>query len=165
MANETLAQGFELFVRDRLTNPSVPVVRKIGNITNLGEFGGTADDLETTNLDSKAKEFVRGLADNGEMSLQINVARNDLGHKFMWKAHKMTPAQGDPRFEFIICDSTGTDLPTLDTSDGFDPPADREWFSFLASVKSFRMPVGVNTVVNATTALRISGEITSSWDD
>lgn len=164
MSGETLAQGFELFLVDRLTAPSTPTLRKVGNITNLGEFGGVADDLDTTNLDSTAKEKIRGLIDNGEMSLQINMNTADAVHKLLWKLHKMTPAQGDPRTEFIIGGSDGDDVPVLDSNDSINPPADRAWWSFLASVKSFRFPVSVNTVVNATVALSISGAAASSMD-
>ncbi len=164
MSNETYSQGFELFLIDDLTNPSTPAVVKIGNVTNLGEFGGQADEIETTNLDSVAKEFFKGLADNGEMSLQVNIKKADGAHKLLWKLQKLQPSEGDPRKHFIVCGSDGTDLPTVDTNGTFNPPADREWWAFDAFVKSFRFPVSVNAIVNATTALRLSGSIASSMD-
>lgn len=164
MAGETLAQGFQLFLVDRLTAPSTPVLREVGNITNLGEFGGVADDLDTTNLMSTAKEKIRGLIDNGEMSLQVNLNTVDQVHKLLWKLHKMTPAQGDPRTQWIIAGSDGVALPTLDSNDSINPPGDRAWWSFDASVKSFRFPVSVNTIVNSTVALSISGAASSSMD-
>lgn len=166
MASETRAQGFELLVVDDITNPSTPALLKIGNLTDLGEFGAMLDDLETSNLDSTAKEYITGLPDNGEMSLQMNLKRNAPDHKFLWKASKLRPSDGggENRKKYIVLGSDNTTMPTLDSNNDIVPPADREWWSFLASVKSFRFPVSVNTVVKATVGLRLSGAVASSMD-
>lgn len=164
MSNETRAQGFELYIVDDLTAPSTPALLKVGNLTDLGEFGAMLDDIEVTNLDSVAKEYIQGLPDNGEMSLQANLDRTSAAHKLLWKLSKLAPSAGESRKKFIILGSDGTDVPTLDSNDDIVPPADREWWSMLAAVKSFRFPVSVNTVVKATIGLRISGAIESSMD-
>ena len=69
MSNEMKTQGTELYVLDDTI--AAPAALKIGNITNIGELGGTTDDIEVTNLDDVAKQFIQGLPDNGELSLEL----------------------------------------------------------------------------------------------
>lgn len=44
---------------------------KIGSLTSIGEFGGTADEMETTTLDTDTgyKEFMGGFRDSGSISI------------------------------------------------------------------------------------------------
>lgn len=161
MTDEMKTQGSELWIMDTLTNPSTPVMVKIANLTDVGEFGAQTDDIETTNLDSKAKEYIQGLPDNGEMSLTVNLERNSAAHALLWKLSKLG---GDTRSGWCIGLSDGVDVPTVGSANSVEPPADRTWFSGLAGVKSFRFPLGVNAVVKVTITLRISGEIASSLD-
>jgi hypothetical protein len=108
--NEMKTQGTELYVLDDVTTPGTPAPLKIANITNIGELGGQTDDIDTTDLDSKAKEFIQGLPDNGELSLELKLNKGDSGHKFLWKRSK---EGGDTRKQYIILGSDGTGAPTL----------------------------------------------------
>ena len=53
MAGELRTQGTELWYVSAPT-----AVTKIGNITNYGDFGKTAGDIDVTNLDSTAYERI-----------------------------------------------------------------------------------------------------------
>lgn len=72
MSNE-ISQGAQLFIRD-LSNAWVQV-QKAGSITGLG--GGQAAVQDTTSLDSTAKEFRVGLADEGEVSVSLVIRKID----------------------------------------------------------------------------------------
>lgn len=41
------------------------------DVTSGGEFGGERGEIESTTLDSEAKEFEAGMIDNGELALEM----------------------------------------------------------------------------------------------
>lgn len=45
----------------------------VGEVTAVGGFDGQADEIETTHLQSTAKEFLSGLQDFGNVSLKLNL--------------------------------------------------------------------------------------------
>ena len=155
MANELRTQKTEVFFLDT-------TIKKILNVADIGEFGPQADDIDVTNLDSDAKEFLTGLGDNGELTLQINLNASDPVHqKLSDEAGKGT------RFAFCVALSDGTAPPTATAGPPpvLTPPAAsaRTSFVFLASVKSFRNAVKTNDAVRVNCTLRISGGITKTW--
>ena len=153
MTGEVRTQGTEIFVLDSAGSPTQ--VLKIGNVSDIGDFGPQADDIETTNLDSTAKEYLTGLPDNGEATLQINQNFQNASHALL-----ESNAGNGERFIFMVCFADGSNDPTM-TAGGADitPPAGRSWRKFTASVKSYRMKVAKNDAVRITCALRISGSI------
>lgn len=154
MANELRTQGTEIWYVSAPT-----AVTKIGNVTAFGDFGKQANDLITTNLDSAAVEKMSGLADNGDASLTINLEAGSAAHQYL-EANAGT----DTRVEFCIGLSDGTTPPTA-VADEIVPPVagDRTSLTFLASVKSFRLSVGVDAIVSVAVSLGISGAITPVW--
>lgn len=153
MAGEIRSQHTEVFIVDE-ANVGNEVV-KIGNITNIGEYGPSAGDIITTNLDSTAVEKMSALPDNGDLSLTVNVAEGDAGHEFL-----EDNAGTDVRYTVIIADSTGVALPTYSTGT-VTMPADRTARSFTASLKSFRIQgVSPDSVLSAAVNFGISGGIT-----
>lgn len=155
MSGEILTQGTELWVLDTTASPDA--LLKIANATGFNDFGEQADDIEVTNLDSTAKEFVTGLPDNGELTLPINVA-DVASHRWL-KANVGT----GQRFQFCIGYSDGTADPTIGSGPVITAPASRTSDIFEASVKSFRKSASGNEVVRGTVTLRISGAITTEW--
>lgn len=152
MSNELRSQGTELFFLDT-------TIKKIPNLADIGEHGPQADDIETTNLDSLAKEFLTGLADNGELPLQLNLDPTSLVHQ------RLSALAGTgQRLTFCMCLSDGTDPPTV-TSGALVIPVvtGRTSFVFSASVKSFRKAFKANDASRVTCALRISGAIAEHW--
>lgn len=134
-------------------------IKKIENVADIGEFGEQADDIDVTNLDSDAKEFLTGLPDNGELTLQLNLKATDPVHQ------KLSDEAGSGnRFPFCVGLSDGTAPPTV-AAGALVPPAaaDRTSFTFLASVKSFRTGIKTNDAIRVNCTLRISGKITKTW--
>ncbi len=153
MSGELRTQHTEIWFLDT-------TIKKIGNVSDIGEFGPQADDIDVTNLDSLAKEFLTGLGDNGELTLQINLNAADVIHqKLSDEAGKGT------RFSFCVGLSDGVTAPTAVSGPPatMTAPAARTSYMFLASIKSFRNAVKTNDAIRVTCTLRISGAITTTW--
>lgn len=132
-------------------------VEEIKNVTDVGEFGPQADDIEATNLMSDAKEYFVGLPDNGQADLQINFDPTDPVHQLLNDI-----AGTANRLQFMVAFSDGTGAPT-DVGGVLTAPVNRTTAKFTASVKSFRGAVKANDLVRDTCSLRISGAITWTY--
>lgn len=53
---------------------------KVGEVTNIGAPSGEAADIDTTHLESLAKEYLVGLPDEGSFELAMNAIVSDAGH-------------------------------------------------------------------------------------
>jgi hypothetical protein len=53
---------------------------KIGEVTNIGAPSGEAADIDTTHLESLAKEYLIGLPDEGNIEIAMNAIASDAGH-------------------------------------------------------------------------------------
>jgi len=53
---------------------------KIGEVTNIGAPSGEAADIDTTHLESLAKEYLIGLPDEGNIEISMNAIASDAGH-------------------------------------------------------------------------------------
>ena len=60
MGGEVLTQGTELFVASGGSE-----IVKLVNISSATGFGGPSNDIDITNLDSTAMEYLQGLEDPG----------------------------------------------------------------------------------------------------
>jgi len=52
---------------------------KIANVKTFSAFDGSAADVDVTNLDSTAKEFLIGLRDMGQVTLELDLDTTDAG--------------------------------------------------------------------------------------
>ena len=53
---------------------------KVGEVVNIGAPDGEAADIDTTHLESTAKEYLVGLPDNGNIEIAMNGISGDAGH-------------------------------------------------------------------------------------
>ena len=58
---------------------------KIGNISSIGDIGGEAEEIDTTTIDSMAKEFENGFEDNGSLEITQNITDNEYTKMNDWK--------------------------------------------------------------------------------
>ena len=76
MANEFSTIGMLVQVGD---GASPEVFTTIGGVTATDGIGGaSADDLEVTALEDKTKRYIKGLTDEGEVSLSINTQAGNV---------------------------------------------------------------------------------------
>jgi hypothetical protein len=58
---------------------AVPVWKQVKGFKSYNGMDGSASDIDTTDLDSDAKEFMPGLQDFGAFNFELNVNRTDPG--------------------------------------------------------------------------------------
>lgn len=58
---------------------------KIGNISSIGDLGGEAEEIDTTTIDSMAKEFENGFEDNGSLEITQNITDDEYTKMDAWK--------------------------------------------------------------------------------
>jgi len=151
MALGLKTQGTEIYLLDDTNSGSE--VLKFGNITDVGEFGPTAGDIDVTNMDSGAFEFFSGLVDNGTVTVGFNYDPQNLTQQ------QLTALAGGTNKRFVIaCSEAATDVTY---SSIFDIPTDRTTFDFQASVQGTPKGASVNDVWRGTISLRVSGVITT----
>lgn len=145
-------QGTEFYILDSADTGNE--VRKIGQITGFSGVGsGSATEIETTNFDSTAKEFVVGLRDNGSISINLDWDPQDASHDVL----NDLVGGANKRF-FIACSEAATD-PTFAAST-YTLPTARTTIDFQAGVVSFQLDAGTDDVWRGTVELRISGALT-----
>lgn len=148
MAGEVRTQGTELYVATGGTT-----VVKIGNIPNIDGIGGSSNDIDVTNFDSAAMEFLQGLSDEGTLNSNINWAITDTSHDALW-----TLKGSKERVWWIVCLSGSDTAPTA--VDGvIVPPAARGSFRFEAVVQQIQINLAANDVIRASLGLRLSNAI------
>jgi len=111
--------------------------------TFSGIGGGSASVIDTTHLKSIAKEKKVGLADEGQLSLEMNYVPTDAG-QIALKTSRASQSEIDIKIELSDGTTTGT-----------------TW-EFKAYVLSFGKSGGVDDVVKASASLEISGAITET---
>lgn len=110
----------------------------VGNWKSWSDLdGGTASELDVTNMASTAKEFRLGLVDSGEVSIELDDDPADAGQILLLAAR-----QGSLSKQFKVT------FPNTKTA------------SFVAYVKKFSQAGGVDQVLKRQATLRISGPVT-----
>lgn len=112
----------------------------IGGVTTINDVeSGSANEIDTTDLDSVAKEYLLGLADNGSFSLAGNHAWTDAGQLVAQQRRN---------------DGAVVNMKIVLPS-GPTPTA-----SFAALVKKFAKSMGVDNAVKFSMDIRVTGAIT-----
>jgi hypothetical protein len=112
------------------------VYTKINGVMSFDGFDGTADELDTTDLDSTAKEFISGIKDEGKFGFEAKVLKNDNG-QIALRANRTSGAV------------VGMKLSLPDASVA----------TFNVIVKSMPTSGGVNAVLKGKIDCRISGPV------
>jgi hypothetical protein len=132
------SQGMTLGIGDAA---SPEVYTTITNVNSMSGPGGSATEIDVTDLSSSAKEFRLGLQDEGEVTAEIQYVPADVQHALL----RATRAAGTSKnFRITFTDSPQT-----------------TW-TFTAFVKTFSISNAVDGVTTASVALRISGSITEA---
>lgn len=58
---------------------------KISHIVSIGDLGGEAEEIDTTTIDSMAKEFETGFEDNGSLEVTLNIVEDEYTKMDTWK--------------------------------------------------------------------------------
>jgi len=133
-----VSQGMTLKISDAA---SPEVYTAIPEITSLGGPDGEASEIDTTDLDSTAKEFRLGLVDNGSINVSMNFRPAQTQHALL-RTLSVSGAARNYRLTF-------TDSPAT-------------IWTFSAFVKGVPIENSVDGVTTASINLRITGAITET---
>lgn len=106
----------------------------VAEVSGIDGFDGQANEIDTTNLSSVAKEYLLGLQDFGTVSFDVYLKNSDAGQIALRTAKESGAAK-----VFTITDSAGQVL------------------AFVAYVKSFTVSMAADDSVKGKVSLRITG--------
>lgn len=112
---------------------------KVGEVTSIGAPDGEAADIDTTHLESLAKEYLVGLPDNGNIEIGMNAIASDAGHSEL-----ITALGAQNRRWLKITWSNGN-----------------VWY-IKALVKKYTWNAGVDSKIEASSSFRTTGAWTRS---
>lgn len=107
---------------------------KVGEVTNIGAPSGEAADIDTTHLESAAKEYLVGLPDEGNIEIAMNAVANDAGHD------ELIAAKDDQSRRWLKITWSNADV----------------WY-IKALVKKYTWSAGVDSKIEAASTFRTSG--------
>jgi hypothetical protein len=139
-------QGTEIFWSTS-TAASTSTACQVGEITNFTGPGGSAPEIDVTNINSVAKEFLIGLMDYGEVSFGINLNLSDTAQVAM-RADCVAATKPKRKCVIKFNDSTAD--------------ASRTKAIFDAYGKTFSITGNTDDAVRATLAIRVTGGVTFS---
>lgn len=113
---------------------------QINNVASYTGFDGSASELDKTNLSSTAKEFMLGLVDPGQFSLELHTDMNDAGQAAL-RAKQQSGVISN--FKLVLPGAVSNLT-----------------YTFTGYVKKFTQTGGVDQVVKASVDIRISGPVT-----
>jgi hypothetical protein len=145
MAKKT--QGTELYV----INPNDFTVVKVGCVTALSGLTAARDQIETTCLDSEAREYVAGMATPGAAQFTINFDPSDASHVLLHDLY----VEGTT-LDWALGWSDGTDAPTSDST-AFTAPTTRTWILFEGFISDLPFDFALNSVVTSNVSVQVSG--------
>lgn len=134
-------QGITIAVED---TPASGTYTAIAEITGFTGPTTEANEIETTTLSSTAKEFIAGLVDNGELTVEVNALPKDTQQRQ------------------IRSDITAGTVRSyrIDFNDKVTPEVTSTLYTFDAFVKSFPFSAAADDKLSGTATFRITGAIT-----
>lgn len=147
--SQKLQSQFGFFEVQTLGTPAGEFIR-VGGVSSITDIrSGTATEIDVSDLQSTAKEFVLGLADNGSMTLSGFYDPNDEGQRTLETLRETSASNA---FRVGVRNALSVGSPT-----GFTT------LSFTGFVQTFPISLGVDQAVTFTVTVRITGAITKSF--
>lgn len=114
----------------------------VANVKDFSGFDGSASELDATNLSSTAKEFLLGLVDPGQFTINMDLDMNDAGQAAL-RAKQQSGAIS--QFKLVLPGAVSNLT-----------------YTFSGYVKKFSTSGGVDQIVKASCDIRITGTIALS---
>lgn len=128
------------------TGANLTAAHKVSNVASIGELGGEAEEIDTTTLDSMAKEFENGFVDNGTVDFVVNITSDEYVVYSAMQDSGVTVLAGISAFN-----KAGNQIVGV------------KFNGIIKSCKLSGMEVG--GLLAANVSLRISGAISNDFDD
>ena len=127
-------------------------VVKVGCVTALSGLTAGRDQIETTCLDSEAREYIAGMASPGAAQFSINFDPGDSSHT---RLHELYVA--GTTLDWALGWSDGIDIAPTSDSTAFDAPTSRTWILFEGYIQDLPFDFALNSVVTSQVAIQVSG--------
>ena len=75
----TMKDNVRLFIWDE--DKEVTAADKMGNITQIGDVGAEAEDIDVTTIDSLAREYENGFDDSGSVDITQNITTTESSYR------------------------------------------------------------------------------------
>ena len=139
----TLKDNVRLYIGEA---SDLKIADKLGNISSIGDIGGEAEEIDTTTIDSTAKEFELGFEDNGSLEVTQNITDNEYTKMNTWKNSNKTVYWG-----LSTHNKTGTQILGLKGQ---------------GIVKSVKLTgISVGGLLQAVTSIRVTGAISAEFTE
>lgn len=115
------------------------VFTSVGEVTSIDGPGGEASEIDVTHLASTAKEYLIGLPDEGNITLDCALLPDDVGQTRLRNDRVNATLRN---YKITLTDSPATTI------------------TFSAFCKGFRMTAGIDAKMMASVTLRVSGAVT-----
>jgi hypothetical protein len=112
----------------------------INNLLSFSGFDGTAAELDRTNMQSTAKEYLLGLIDGGQFSVEIHIDNNDAGQAALRAKQQSGAATA---FKLVLPGAVSNLT-----------------YTFSGLIKKFAVNGGVDQLVKGSADIRITGAVT-----
>lgn len=147
-------QGTEMYTID----PADGSVLKAGCVTSIDGVDTTVEQVETTCLEALTRTYIAGLATPGSATFGINFDPADASHV---RLHQLKVLGTSLKWAIGFSDGTGTPPTVTADSNGddvFTLPSGRSWLTFEGFMNSYPFNFALNSVVQSTVGIQISGE-------
>lgn len=147
-------QGTDLYAID----PDTGELLDVGCVTEISGIDSTIDQIETTCLNSTAREYEAGLATPGAASFTINTDPSNPTHV---RLHQIKTAGKKTKWAIGWSEAPGVPPTTESDSNGdydFDLPGTRSWIVFDGFMNSFPFSFALNAVVTSSIGIQVSGD-------
>ncbi|MDD2728173.1 phage tail tube protein [Malikia sp.] len=109
---------------------------QLANLKSFSGVDGSAADIEVTNLDSTAKEFISGISNAGQFSFEIDYDGSNAGHIAL---RSKQSSRATSQFKLVLPNAQA--------------------ITFAAYVKKFPIQGGIDQIVRTSVSVQITGAV------
>lgn len=152
----TKTQGSQLYIIDP-TATGGPELVKVSCATSLSGLSNPREQIETTCLESEAREYVGGLSTPSQLTVTVNFDPTNDSHYKLYQLWR----ENSENFKLSIGFGGSADNdPTVDSDGEFSYPTDRTFIEFEGYVVDVPLDAQLNSVWTAGIPIQISGSYT-----
>lgn len=131
---------------------TTPSVVAIGCPTGLTGLGGAKTQIPTTCLDSQENEFIGGMAQPGQVTINLDFDPTKISHQDLWDLN-----ESGVTVQWVVGFSDGSAAPTLSSAGVLTFPSTRTYVDFEGYVADLPLDFAINSVVKSTMQVQRSG--------
>lgn len=151
-------KGTQLYVRIANTSGGYDMVQ-VGCPTGVTGLGGAASQLDDTCLDDEEMQYVAGMPNPGQMTVNLNFDPAKISHQELWDLF-----DSQEKVPWAVGWSDGKDIPpTVDGSGTITYPSTRTFTSFIGYVADLPLDFAINSLVKSTMQVQRSGPRTMHY--